>query len=94
MELLHAHDPSLNPKAPSSPLDLDAIPVDDLMKDNEFLNSLQSSVNGWIKELSNLTSLTLSTPFPNDAIEEKVRIECTLISPPLSFTLLIRRFAP
>lgn len=76
LELLRTFDSTLNPSIPppfGDPIDLDQIDTQDLLADNEFLNDLQQNVNAWIVELNQLTTLSSSSTFPNDAIEEKVR---------------------
>jgi hypothetical protein len=45
-------------------------PPADLLADDEFLSSLQLTVNSWIKEIRSLSVLATTTPFPNSASEE------------------------
>eukprot|EP00520_Triparma_pacifica_P012428 CAMPEP_0118633298 /NCGR_PEP_ID=MMETSP0785-20121206/918_1 /TAXON_ID=91992 /ORGANISM="Bolidomonas pacifica, Strain CCMP 1866" /LENGTH=400 /DNA_ID=CAMNT_0006524155 /DNA_START=170 /DNA_END=1370 /DNA_ORIENTATION=- len=70
ISLLSASAPSLDPTAPlDSPLDVNTFDASSILSSDETLNSIQSTVNVWIKDITKLTSLTTTTPFPNDANE-------------------------
>ena len=71
LTLLSSSVPSLDPTSPSdSPLDVNTFDASSILASDETLNSIQSTVNVWIKDITKLTSLTTTTPFPNDANEE------------------------
>ena len=71
LALITDTDPNLDPTAPSdSPLDMNNFPTSEILQSDQILNSLQSTVNAWIRDISRLTSLTKTTPFPADAVEE------------------------
>ena len=71
LTLLSSSAPSLDPTSPSdSPLDVNTFDASSILASDETLNSIQSTVNVWIKDITKLTSLTTTTPFPNDANEE------------------------
>ncbi len=51
-------------------LDLDSVGLSSYLRDDTFLNEVQSTVNHWIVQIRKVTTLPNSTPFPSSAGDE------------------------
>jgi len=85
-------------------LDLDEVGLtEERLRDDAFLNSLQSCVNGWVKDIQKVTRLTTETPFPETALDEVnfwrgleealEKIERQLASPSVTLTMVVLKQA-
>jgi dynein heavy chain 1 len=85
-------------------MDLEALGLANYLQDDEFLNSLQATVNGWIVQIRKITTLPKSTPFLPDAAAEELtfwtqlqaellHIQTELSSAPVELTVALLREA-
>lgn len=56
--------------AAGSPLDIDALGLASKVSDDAFLNTLQTIVGGWVRDVQRVSALAAVAPFPESAVEE------------------------